>query len=463
MPLLSIAQKENNIWYFGDRVGLDFTNGNPVSLSNSAMYSYEGTATICDASGNLLFYTNGGPLYDSVGAIWNRNHSIMPNGILNTSDGCMSSMHSSIIIPNPGHPLEYYLFTTNCPENFGYQHIGGLQYSKIDMTLDGGLGDVTAKGIPLLDSAAESLYAVKDENGTDYWVIAHKSGNNSFYTYHVTSTGVSLPVISSIGFPVSFGGQITATIDGKRIGYASIYHTSLFDFDNSTGVISNFIDLDKIASGCAFSSNCRFFYVYARDDLWPSPPTVAWDTVYQFNLLSANVSTSGVAIATTVTPVFRRPGAMSLGPDGKIYLFVANQYMDVIKNPNALGSACNYVEDDIFLGNNALTYGMPNVVNSFYGECQFETSVSSLSNLSSAQVVLSPNPFNERTIIELYNLENEKVHLSLINCFGQVIRSINNIKDSKIIFERDNLPSGVYFFQLRTDKSIVQTGKFIIQ
>src|SRR5204863_7238268 len=69
----SSAQKEANIWYFGNYAGLDFNGGAPIALTNSAMSAYEGCASIADANGNPLFYTDGM-------TVWNKHDSIMDNG-----------------------------------------------------------------------------------------------------------------------------------------------------------------------------------------------------------------------------------------------------------------------------------------------------------------------------------------------------------------------------------------------
>src|SRR5437868_1237164 len=89
----SSAQNENNIWYFGDVCGLDFNSGSPVAISNSAMYQWEGCATMCDAGGNILFYTNGI-------TVWNKQHSVMVNGDSLYGDG--SATQSALIIKQPG-------------------------------------------------------------------------------------------------------------------------------------------------------------------------------------------------------------------------------------------------------------------------------------------------------------------------------------------------------------------------
>ena len=66
---ISYAQKEGNIWYFGNNAGLDFNTNPPTVLSNGAMHAPEGSSSISDATGNFLFYTDGA-------SIWNRNHQM---------------------------------------------------------------------------------------------------------------------------------------------------------------------------------------------------------------------------------------------------------------------------------------------------------------------------------------------------------------------------------------------------
>ena len=81
------AQKQGNIWYFGEYAGINFNSGSPVPLGNSAMFQYDGCATISDDKGKLLFYTNGL-------TIWNKNHQVMDNG-----NGYM------VVILQLNHPL----------------------------------------------------------------------------------------------------------------------------------------------------------------------------------------------------------------------------------------------------------------------------------------------------------------------------------------------------------------------
>ena len=182
---LCYGQKETNLWYFGFNAAIDFNSGSAVSLSGSQSYTSEGSASISDSAGNLLFYTDG--IY-----VWNANNNTMPNGW--GLYGGTSSTQSALIVPAPGSDSLYYIFTT------GQQLEFGLYYSIVDMSLQSGLGDVSVKNVLLDNQTCEKITAVCHSNGTDVWVIAHDWDNNDFEAYQLSVSGVSnSPVISSIG------------------------------------------------------------------------------------------------------------------------------------------------------------------------------------------------------------------------------------------------------------------------
>ena len=124
------AQNEGNIWYFGFGAGLDFNSGTAVPISGSQLSTREGCASISDASGDVLFYTDGMTVYD-------KSHGVMSNGTgLFGSD---FSTQSAIILKKPQSANLYYIFTVD--DKWGNH--GGLSYSEIDISLNGGLGAVT--------------------------------------------------------------------------------------------------------------------------------------------------------------------------------------------------------------------------------------------------------------------------------------------------------------------------------
>ena len=225
----TLAQNEANVWYFGYNAGVDFSSGNPVPLTNGALTTPEGSATIADANGNLLFYSDGI-------TVWDRTHSPMPNGT--GLMGHPSSAQSGIIVPKPGSSNIYYLFTVN----YNLSSSTGLRYSEINMNLNGGMGDVTVnKNILLATPASEKLTAVKHSNNVDYWVIVKRSSTNEFNSFKVDCNGVNTtPVITNSGANTYTWGYIAASPDGTKLAMAeSGSGFEVYDFDAATGIVSN--------------------------------------------------------------------------------------------------------------------------------------------------------------------------------------------------------------------------------
>jgi hypothetical protein len=77
-----------------------------------------------------------------------------------------------------------------------------------------------------------------------------------------------------------------------------------------------------------------------------------------------------------------------------------------------------------------------------------------------------PNPFNSGTIINYSLLKNSYVHVNLYNPTGQLVKNIVNEKQSagyySIFVNLNDLPSGVYFYSLVSDNSLIDTKKLIL-
>jgi len=95
------SQGEANWWYFGNNAGIHFA---PVAtnVTGGALNTTEGVASISDAAGNLLFYTDGVTVYNST-------HTTMTNGIGLLGDA--SSTQSAIIVKQPGSSSLNWKFT----------------------------------------------------------------------------------------------------------------------------------------------------------------------------------------------------------------------------------------------------------------------------------------------------------------------------------------------------------------
>ncbi len=353
--------KEGNIWYFGNNAGIDFSSGSPVALTNSVMNQSEGCSSISDDSGNLLFYTNGFN-------VWNSNHIIMPNGDSLFGDcwlGLGSSTQAALIIQKPRSSNLYYIFTASPGEaydqTFLYDYFGD-GYSVVDMSLQGGLGDVVVKNVPLFAINSEKLTAVKHCNAKDVWVIGHDWGSNGFYAYLLDSMGVNTtPVISYVGTVIDSAagagtatthGQLKASPNGDKLAMAiqQMQLFEFFDFDNSTGVVSNpytYSSPGNYCYGVEFSPDGT--KVYCGDNPY----------LYQFNL-EAGTSIDIINSATILSSSCNL-NSMQLAPNGKVYISeYGSQYLSAINNPNAIGLTCGFIPNDVYLGGKTCRMGLPN-------------------------------------------------------------------------------------------------------
>ncbi|KAB2913096.1 MAG: gliding motility-associated C-terminal domain-containing protein [Bacteroidetes bacterium] len=357
LPMLTQAQKENNIWYFGVGCGLDFSTTPPTPLSNGKINTNEGCSSVSDGQGNLLFYTDGI-------SVWNKNHTVMDSGT--GLKGNSSATQSSVVVKAPCTTDKYYIFTADCLES----PVNASHYSVVEMQHNGGLGKVVEKNTVLFNGrSSEKITCVKDNAG-GFWIIIHPIGSDAFHSYHLTSTGLDpTPVISNQGHVyensgMGFIGYLKSSPDGKKIAACIVdaRAVEIFDFDNATGKLSNHLLLDSSTNGpyyygCSFSPDSKLFYA----------ASLTGGGIYQFDVslpTDAEIVASKTRISTTPgTP--RTLGAMQLAADGKIYVAVmSSKKLDVIGNPNQKGVGCGYVEGGIVM-TGMLTFvrlGLPNFI-----------------------------------------------------------------------------------------------------
>lgn len=272
--------KQDNIWYFGDHAGLDFNSGAPVLLTNGQTSVQGGSATVADANGQLLFYTDGIKIF-------NRTHTpfLLPSNNGNTN----AATQPAVIVPHPNNPLQYFIVTTSTNTNNGLQLAGTMTFSAANP-----LGLLNVQNpVTLLpaNKSTQKLVLARHANCKDYWVISHTfrpatgGGNTSgkeYYAYLVNSNGFNTqPVISPNqagtihqtvqGIP-DVGGQLAISQQNNKIANAlnRARKVDVSDFDANTGIISNTISINvpllpgtttSYLSGTNFSPDGRFLYV----------------------------------------------------------------------------------------------------------------------------------------------------------------------------------------------------------
>ena len=308
------AQLSNHglLWHFGNHAGLDFTSGVPVKITNSAMDSYEGCSSYCDANGQLLFYSNGGGSLENgvnglrTGAIWNRNNAVMYN-MGQTEGGGYSSAQGVVVLPKPGSPGRYYQFTVDHNASVGTSPLGthrGLSYFEIDMTLNNGLGDVVQTNVPVHKPAVEALTAVPQANGQDFWVITIDYNSQDFLIVPVTAGGIGQPQIQ----PRLASDSGAVVIKMSPDGHFLCTDSELYAFNAADGTLQFLKTLGISTYTFSFSPNSRYLYGYDSD-------SVIVDMV-RYDLLVP----AATKLTLTTAPVFTFGGLMQLGPDGNIYM-----------------------------------------------------------------------------------------------------------------------------------------------
>jgi PKD repeat protein len=368
------AQNEFSKWYFGYNAGLDFTTSPPTILTNGALYSPEGVATISDGSGNLLFYTDGLTIY-------NNTHVPMSNGTGLFSNTSMTQ--AGMIVKQPGNSNLYYVFTVLVGQNVN----SGARYSVVDMNLAAGMGSVTIKNVLLYAPTCEKQVAVRHCNGKDAWIISHEWNSNKFRAYLLNTAGIAAnPVVSTIGETPSGNngyqvmGQLKISPDGRKLSMATATSSipsslgdggfHLFDFDASSGLISNSLTLLTAANidagfgayGLEFSQDGTKLYGTTIPIFAPLS-----GALYQWNICSPT-SSAIVSSQFSMTIPSLGLGSLQRAINDKIYLSTLSnslQSISVINTPNASGAGMGLVLNGQSVSPKTPQLGLPNFINPY--------------------------------------------------------------------------------------------------
>lgn len=364
---LATSAQENNFWYFGHNAALNFNSGGPgpAVLGNSAMSADEAASAISDQSGNLLFYTNGITVY-------NRNHQVMLNG--DNIGGHISSCQV-LVLPQPGNDSLYYIFTTGAIES---NFTEGYRYSIVNMKRDNGNGEVVIKGVQFWSSCSERITAARHNNGVDIWIITNDNNSNIFRAWmlncngfqtatHITSTtGAVMNLYKEMNVGVMKvspdGTQMVQSLfpEWVPVGHPSNF-AQLFDFNNTTGVISNPRTIsfpNTQYTHAEFSPNSGFLYLTR-----PYDQPLNGDAVDQFE---AKLPTQAAILASRYT--FKATGNtgyydIQMAPNEKLYLSRPSSYISAISQPNLKGALANLQENAILLMPGSTFVGLPSSMN----------------------------------------------------------------------------------------------------
>ncbi len=391
----SALKAQSNVWLFGSTAancaGLKFTPTPQQNTIANACKFYECSSVVSDNAGNILFYTNGV-------AVYNKNNAKMPNGdnllgsqennaVLNSAG---SSPNGVISVSDPANPNRYYIFTINDLIN---NTRNGFRYSIVDMTLDGGLGDVVlaSKNTIILDGTAtptaEMMAVVAVPCSDTVWIVVHGAGNNDFYSYPLSSAGLGAQVTTSVGYSMSGGGNdnrgsMAFSPDGSHLLLTGMVNCGLWLYNfQSSGINAGKLtpwNIGKNGTNQVITTG-----IYSAE--WSPDGQKIYmtsnGTLKYFNTnVAYNAATNPVAITIT-----ENIGSMRRGPDGILYAGKtgAGNYLSTLSDPDAatVGAASASWLDHGFDAGSSVSWALPSSV-----------------IVNSSNQALITNPLNDTTV-----------------------------------------------------------------
>ena len=482
------AQFTNNFWEFGDSCGVNWTNPSNPLVYKSNIKGRGTTASLSDSTLQILStQTCYGNLVFNRTKTYNKFNSVIVNSDSIIGEGWY---HEMIILPLPDSDSLAYIFSigVTIQQNFG------LYYTLINYKANNDSGIVIQKNVQLNNFPAfDGLTAVQHGNGRDWWLVFQRwdpvnfTGFNDFYIYQISPFGINVNIQNIGPMHSTGGGQAVFNNNGDEflnLDWRGLL--SKYSFDRCSGILSNpvTIEAERTAGYPFYTSG-----VFSPDDTkvyvsaYTHPNGIGFlDSLYQYDLTSANINMSRQAIYTAPNSD-EGFGAMKLAPDGKIYLTsvdltasipypdslytIYNTHLSVINHPDSLGLACDFQPFSFYLGGARTYYGLPN-------NPDYELGPWVGSPCDTLSVSLNENEeINDVFFQGWYNSEWNMIHVNASKLKGNTGSLRLFDVEGRVVVERkvvvisggyftgeiamNGISAGVYIVSLTTEKDKVQS------
>ncbi|WP_300619446.1 GEVED domain-containing protein, partial [Dokdonella sp.] len=362
------ARATERWWFFGTRAGIDFgVSGTTATavLNPGNIVTPEGSTVVTDTAGQLQFWSNAKIAYT-------RNQTPMPNG--SGLLGNDSATQTVAAFPAIGHAGRYFIVTTDT--DVGAAPNGQLRYSVVDMTLNGGLGDIVAgqKNIPLgaPNTASEALTAVPNADGTGFWVLTATNNAPTLLAYAFDDNGpVGTPVASALStsngrwygslyFNKKLNQLVQATSDNPGSGQLRV-----LTFDGATGQAFERFTWRPGTTGVPAGS-----FLYTADfspagDYVYATRIFGGGRLYRYRIAGANTAADVLATEEYLGQTGSNQGGhVRRGADDRMYVpgNLGATALNVVNTPDDPANA-NYVPGGYPLAAGAsTTFGLPQTV-----------------------------------------------------------------------------------------------------
>jgi hypothetical protein len=369
-------------------------NGYQDSIEYRDMSFYGSQANISDANGNFLMSTNGAWIANANNDTMLNGDSLNPGVFANNWQEGFPINYMNVVLPFPDDSNKYFLVHQTL-WNHVFPAKSGIYLSKIDMTLDNGLGGVTSKNDTILaDTLSMGIGACRHANGRDWWVVVMRDINPVLYSFLITPQGVDTMFVQPTNFIANTLGNVSHIVfspNGDKFMYSTPINQTISgdvligDFDRCSGLISNLNQLPISQAGylydMAFSPSGQYAYV------------CNWKEMYQIDVNALTFQLIDTFDGFISWPQFgccqTSFFGLYLAANGKIYGTSGSgtKHLHEMHNPDSPGIACNFVQHAIELDTGiayAQLRSVPNHPNYYLGcdttsGCPCYTAVNDLS------------------------------------------------------------------------------------
>ncbi len=461
---------------------IDFNSGVADTFSVHRKFGFFITNTsICDTSGNLLFYTNGVKIGNAVHDTMYNSTDFNPGYSSTVNCNNLNMFQGALILPMPESDSLYYILHESGDWLFynGLNHVTpyNLKYSVVDMSLDSGRGGIipTQKSIVITNDTMANgfISACKHGNGRDWWIVAPRFWSNKYYKLLLTNNGVQNVSSQIIGDSILWdnGGIGVFTPDGSTYAFLDFDNNlNLFRFDRCTGLFydSTYIAIpfdstfNTRAMGLAFSASSRYLYV------------TQFAHILQYDMLAPNIAASKIVVADWDTAYIPQPTNFfnaQLAPDNKIYIgtWAGTYILNYIDAPDSAGTACNVVQNTFVISTNQVgNVTVPTYPNYDLGRwvgspCDTLPLLTPALSKGEGDVRCFPNPANTYFNINYNLLPNQTAQFILYNTMGEKVSEYNLYGTFKsLVVHTTGLPNGVYFYKVVLQNTIAASGKVVV-
>ncbi|MBN9141349.1 MAG: hypothetical protein J0H23_11035 [Micrococcales bacterium] len=349
-------------WAFGTASMFDFgTTGTTVGVGTMAgVSSAEGSFTVTDSKGVLQF------VVDSSGVIRRSSGTAMTGS---PTASTLSGASPSTVFPAGQGTGKYFVVMSSATTTAA----GQLRYWMVDMTENGGAGQVTGGNNLGTAVASMAVTSVPNADGTGYWVISPRRGSATVDAYRFSSTGYisAVTTTSSVGTAaaasttnyedIRFNADLTrvAMLASNNGNSSGTHRVRLMSFNAATGVPAlvgqnTFTRSGSSAHGYSVEFSPNGAYLFAsRMGTGTTVGTVFVATV--------NASALGAFGSAASAPSGNRGGAIRAGGDERLYWAQSgnSSQIRVLSSPNT-GSTSSTTQN--LASGAASTYGLSNTL-----------------------------------------------------------------------------------------------------